>query len=152
MELADRHVVITGGGSGIGRALARRIAAERASAVVVADIDQDAAEAVALEVGGVAVETDVGREADIHRLVSQGVRTPMLQTALEDPIGAAPLVAGGVLEPEQVADVVIAGIREERFLILPHEAVAQHMALKAARPERWLEGMRKLVRDARGPS
>jgi hypothetical protein len=57
-----------------------------------------------------------------------------------------------VLEPEDVAEAVVAGIREEQFLILPHEAVARHMALKAAQPERWLRGMRKLVRAARAGS
>ena len=259
MELADRHVVITGAGSGIGRALARRIAAEGARAVVVADVDQHAAEAVAEEIGGLAVRTDVSQEAEIRALVArareangaidlfasnagvpgpgggpeasddqwqhtwevnvmahvwaarallpemvargdgyllstasaaglltqvsalaysvtkhaavavaewlaitygdagikvsclcpQGVRTRMLDEALEDPIGAAPLLAGGLLEPEDVAEVVIAGIRDERFLILPHEAVAGHMALKGSQPERWLAGMRKLVRQAR---
>ena len=83
-------------------------------------------------------------------LCPQGVRTPMLDAALEDPIGAAPLLAEGVLEPDDVAEAVIAGIRDERFLILPHEAVARHMALKGAQPERWLRGMRRLVREARG--
>jgi NAD(P)-dependent dehydrogenase (short-subunit alcohol dehydrogenase family) len=83
-------------------------------------------------------------------LCPQGVRTPLLELALEDPVGAAPLLAEGVLEPEDVAAAVIAGIREEIFLILPHEAVAKHMALKAAQPERWLSGMRRLVRETRG--
>ncbi|MFZ0088154.1 MAG: SDR family oxidoreductase [Solirubrobacteraceae bacterium] len=82
-------------------------------------------------------------------LCPQAVRTPLLDLALEDPIGAAPLLAGGLLEPEDVAAAVVAGIREERFLILPHEQVADHMALKGSQPERWLRGMRKLVRQAR---
>ena len=64
-------------------------------------------------------------------LCPQGVRTPMLELALEDPVGAAALLADDVLEPSDVAEVVLAGIREERFLILPHQAVAGHMALKA---------------------
>jgi NAD(P)-dependent dehydrogenase (short-subunit alcohol dehydrogenase family) len=82
-------------------------------------------------------------------LCPQAVRTPMLDVALEDPVGAAPLLAGGLLEPDDVAAAVVAGIREERFLILPHEDVAKHMALKGAQPERWLNGMRGLVRQAR---
>jgi NAD(P)-dependent dehydrogenase (short-subunit alcohol dehydrogenase family) len=85
-------------------------------------------------------------------LCPQGVRTPMLELALEDPVGAAALLADDVLEPSDVAEVVVAGIREERFLILPHQAVAGHMALKASQPERWLGGMRKLVRAARAGS
>lgn len=63
-------------------------------------------------------------------LCPQAVRTPMLDTALEDLVGAAPLLAGGLLEPDEVAAAVVAGLREERFLILPHEDVARHMALK----------------------
>ena len=79
----------------------------------------------------------------------QGVRTPMLDLAMEEPAGAAALTAGGLIEPEDVADAVIAGIRDERFLILPHENVAGFLALKGSDPERWLKGMRRLVRDAR---
>jgi len=259
MELQDRHLVITGAGSGIGRAVVRRFAAAGARAVVVADLNGDAAEAVAAEFGGLAVPTDVSKEDQIQALISraqeangpidlffsnagvpgpaggpeapddawqqiwevnvmahvwaartllpqmlergegylvstasaaglltqvgalaysvtkhaavavaewlaitygdagikvsclcpQGVRTPMLEAALDDPIGAAPLLAEGVLEPEDVAGAVVEAVREERFLILPHEAVARHMALKAAEPERWLRGMRRLVRNAR---
>ena len=259
MELADRHVVITGAGSGIGRALAIRFAAEGARAITVADVDLDGAEEVAREIGGVAVRTDVSREAEIAALVArareangpidlfcsnagvpgpgggpeasdeewqrtweintmahiwaaravlpemlargegyllstasaaglltqigamaysvtkhaavavaewlsitygdagikvsclcpQGVRTPMLATALEDPIGSVPLLAEGLLEPEEVAEAVVQGLRAEQFLILPHEAVSRHMALKASQNERWLTGMRKLVRAAR---
>ena len=73
----------------------------------------------------------------------------MLDLALEDPIGSAPLLAEGLLEPEDVAEAVVAGIREERFLILPHPKVADYMALKATQPERWLGGMRRLLRQAR---
>jgi NAD(P)-dependent dehydrogenase (short-subunit alcohol dehydrogenase family) len=82
-------------------------------------------------------------------LCPQAVRTPMLDLALEDPVGAAPLLAGGLLEPDDVAAAVVEGIREERLLILPHAKVAEHMALKGADPERWVRGMRRLVREAR---
>jgi NAD(P)-dependent dehydrogenase (short-subunit alcohol dehydrogenase family) len=85
-------------------------------------------------------------------LCPQGVRTPMLELALEDPVGAAPLLAGGLLDPDEVADAVVAGIAEERFLILPHGDVAKHIAFKGAQPERWLEGMRGLLRQARDAS
>jgi len=261
VELAGKHVVVTGAGSGIGRACAIRFAAEGAR-VVAADLHADTAEAVAAEIGGLAVPTDVGREADILALVQtaqshggpidlffsnagvpgpaggpeapdaelqltwevnvmahvwaarallpamvargegyllstasaaglltqvsalgysitkhaavalaewlsityadagirvsclcpQAVRTPMLDVALEDPVGAAPLLAGGLIEPADVAAAVVAGLRDERFLILPHEDVAKHLALKGAQPERWLSGMRRLVRQARAPS
>lgn len=79
----------------------------------------------------------------------QGVRTPMLEMAMEDPIGAAALNSGGLIEPEDVAEAVVAGLRDERVLILPHENVAGFLALKGSDPERWVKGMRKLVRGAR---
>src|SRR5262249_52008031 len=80
----------------------------------------------------------------------QGVRTAMLDLAMEeDPVGSAVLVAAGVIEPEGGADAVVDGIRAERLLILPHEEVAGFLALKGGDPERWLKGMRRLVRDAR---
>jgi NAD(P)-dependent dehydrogenase (short-subunit alcohol dehydrogenase family) len=83
-------------------------------------------------------------------LCPQGVRTPMLELAVEqDPVGSRPLLAEGLVEPDEVAEFVVQGIREERFLILPHENVARYLALKGAQPERWLNGMRKLVRQAR---
>jgi NAD(P)-dependent dehydrogenase (short-subunit alcohol dehydrogenase family) len=85
----------------------------------------------------------------ISCICPQGVRTPMLELAMEDAAGAAALTAGGLIEPEDVADTVVAGIEEERMLILPHDNVAGFMALKGANPERWLKGMRRIVREAR---
>jgi NAD(P)-dependent dehydrogenase (short-subunit alcohol dehydrogenase family) len=68
VDLQGRHAVITGGASGIGRAVALRFADEGAR-VVVADLNREGAEEVAREVGGVAVAADVGREADIVGLI-----------------------------------------------------------------------------------
>ena len=80
----------------------------------------------------------------------QAVNTPLLAVALEgDPVGSAPMMADAVLEPEDVAAAVLEGVAEERFLILPHADVAKYMAFKGAQPERWLAGMRQLLRDAR---
>src|SRR4051812_36555415 len=70
MELEARHAVVTGGASGIGRALALRFADEQPRAITVADLDEDGARATAEAVGGLAVRTDVGREDDIARLVA----------------------------------------------------------------------------------
>jgi NAD(P)-dependent dehydrogenase (short-subunit alcohol dehydrogenase family) len=257
VELAGKHIVITGAGSGIGRACATRFAAEGAR-VVVSDLDSGRAETVAAEIGATAVAADVSRESEIRSLIDraerdgeidlffsnagvpgpsggpeasddalqrtwqvnvmahvwaarallpgwtarghgyllstasaaglltqvsalgysmtkhaavalaewlsityadagitvsclcpQAVRTPMLERALEDPVGAGPLLADGLLEPEDVAEAVVNGIRDERFLILPHEAVAKYLAVKGAQPERWLSGMRRLVQQGR---
>ena len=49
-----------------------------------------------------------------------------------------------MLEPEQVADVVVEGLRAERFLILPHPEVLTFFQRKAADYDRWLAGMRRL--------
>lgn len=89
------------------------------------------------------------RGVRVSCICPQGVRTPMLEMAMEDAAGAAALNSGGLIEPEEVADAVIEGMRTERMLILPHENVAGFMALKGADHERWLKGMRRLVRGAR---
>jgi NAD(P)-dependent dehydrogenase (short-subunit alcohol dehydrogenase family) len=71
MKLTDKVAVVTGGARGIGRALCRRFAAEGARGVAVADVDGAGAEEVAREIGGLAVRTDVSREADIVQLVER---------------------------------------------------------------------------------
>ncbi len=259
MEAEGRQIVITGAAGGIGRALARRLAAESPRALVLADRDLAGARAIAAELGAMAVELDAGSEQSVRELIAQataangpvdifisnagvpgagggpevddavwdeawrvnvmshvwaarallpemlergegylintasaaglltqvsslvysvtkhaavslaewlsieyaeqgirvscicpqGVRTPMLELAMEDAAGAAALTAGGLIEPEDVADAVVAGIRAEQMLILPHENVKGFMAFKGAEPERWLKGMRRIVRDAR---
>lgn len=254
MDLSGRVVVVTGGASGIGRALATRFAREGAKAVVVADIDSAGAEAVAKLVGGLGVQTDVAVESDVKRLVSravdaygkvdlfcsnagifvpggeevldadwrrildvnvmahvyaaravipamlarregyflstvsaagllsqvgsapyavtkhaalafsewlsitygdrglrvsclcpQGVRTPMLG----DP-NTPSFLHDGAIEPEAVADAAVKGVREERFLVLPHPEVATYFSRKASDYERWLRGMRRLNASVTG--
>jgi hypothetical protein len=54
------------------------------------------------------------------------------------------LLLDGALEPEQVADEVVRGLADERFLILPHPAVAEYFRRKADDYDRWLRGMRRL--------
>lgn len=254
MEVRDRVVVVTGGGNGIGAALCRRFAQESARAIVVADLDGDAASAVAGELGVVAtaMAIDVSREDDVQRLVvtteskhgpvdlfcanagigtmggvdvandawqrtwdvnvmahvyaarallpgwvargegyllttasaaglltqlggapysvtkhaavafaewvaihygdagvkvsclcPQGVRTNMLAGA-----GAAgeALLGANALEPSTVAEAVVRGLADERFLILPHPEVADYERRRADDRDRWLGGMRKLLR------
>ena len=251
MDVKDKVVVVTGGANGIGRALCRRFADEGARGVVVADIDADGARAVADQIGGIAVTTDVAKDEDNVSLVAAataafgridlfcanagitgdegGAEVPngswqhtwqvnvmshvyaaravlpamlargdgyMLHTAsaagLLAQIGGAPYsvtkhavvafaewlsithgAAGlkvsclcpqgvltqmllgpdgkrvsflreGAIEPEDVADAVIRGLAEERFLILPHPEVAEYFRRKADDYDRWLSGMRKL--------
>ena len=63
-----KRVVVTGAGGGIGAALARRFAGEGAE-VIVNDLDPDAAQAVASDIGGLAVPGDAAIEEDVRRLV-----------------------------------------------------------------------------------
>jgi NAD(P)-dependent dehydrogenase (short-subunit alcohol dehydrogenase family) len=254
MDLHDRVVIVTGGGGGIGRALCRRFHAEGAGPVVVADRDQDAARAVADEIGGVAVAADVAVETDVRALCRraideagridvycsnagvgiggsydapddawrtswdvhvmahvyaaravlpgmlargdgyfvgtvsaagllnhvlaapyavtkaaglsflewlsiahgddgigvsavcpQGVRTPMLAMG-----GERSFLDAGAIEPDEVAAAVVAGMRERRFLILPHPEVVEYARRRVHDNERWLRGMRRLRHTAAG--
>lgn len=249
MEIRDRVIVVTGGGSGIGAALCRRFAAEGAKAVVVADLDGANAEAVAAEIGGTARAVDVSDEAQLVELIDsterdvgpidlfcsnagiglgrgleatneqwetimgvnvyahvyaarhlvprmvargggyllntasaagllsqigsvtyavtkhaavafaewvsithgnegirvsvlcpQAVNTPMIAAAEEGGVAGV----DGVIEPEDVAQTVVEGLAEERFLILPHPVVGEYLKRKAGDYDRWLGGMRKL--------
>jgi 3-hydroxybutyrate dehydrogenase len=69
-DLAGRTAVVTGGASGIGEACATKLAAIGAS-VVVADINRDAAEAVAARIGGRAFEVDLAAGFDAAALAGQ---------------------------------------------------------------------------------
>lgn len=85
--------------------------------------------------------THADRGVKVSCLCPQGVRTRMLLG--EDGTGENFLVAGSV-SPEEVADCVIKGLAEERFLILPHPEVADYFQRKANDYDRWLRGMRRL--------
>lgn len=252
MDLNAKVVVITGAGSGIGAALARRFADESPKALVLADLDLDAAAAVADEVNGVAVLTDVS-DPEANRQLVEGTEdrfgpidlfcanagigvvgdeqsdqdswNRMWSVNLMSHVHAArhlvpgwvargegyllvtasaaglltnlkaaqysvtkhaavafaewlavtygdagvkvsalcpqfvntPLLAGSesfqalganhTLEPHEVAEAVVSGLSEERFLILPHPEVERYFQNKANDYDRWIEGMRKLQRS-----
>jgi NAD(P)-dependent dehydrogenase (short-subunit alcohol dehydrogenase family) len=74
-------------------------------------------------------------------LCPQGVKTDML--AAERRLGLEFLTANA-LEPEAVAEIVLQGIGDERFLILPHPEVAEYFHRKADDYDRWLKGMQRL--------
>jgi NAD(P)-dependent dehydrogenase (short-subunit alcohol dehydrogenase family) len=254
MKVKDKVVVVTGGASGIGRAMARRFAAEGAAHVAVADLDGKGAASVAAEFGGSHRRVDVSEETDIRALIDETERNHgpialfcsnagigigrgidasdaewqkiwdvnlmshvyaarnliprmvqrgggyLLNTAsaagLLSQIGSVTyavtkhaavalaewlsithghegikvsvlcpqavrtaMTAGnpdgvasvdGMLEPEQVADVVIETLDQERFLVLPHPEVATYMKRKATDYDRWLAGMRRLAEQYRG--
>jgi NAD(P)-dependent dehydrogenase (short-subunit alcohol dehydrogenase family) len=80
-------------------------------------------------------------------LCPMGVATPMLMDPLAagDPGAQAVANSGDIVSVDHVVDHVIAGLRDERFLILPHPEVGTFWAQKAAEPDRWLAGMRRLV-------
>ena len=98
MELADRVVVVTGGGNGIGEGLCRRFSSEGARVAVV-DLDGDAARRVGEEIGGLWFRCDVANESDTQSVV----------TAVEDRLGPIDLycanagigLEGGVETPDE---------------------------------------------------
>ncbi|MGZ7036045.1 MAG: SDR family oxidoreductase [Ilumatobacteraceae bacterium] len=83
-------------------------------------------------------------------LCPQGVNTNMLNhsVALGQPGSSGPgdvvRASGAVLEPAEVAEVALAVIRDETFLILPHPEVLMYLQRKTGDYDRWLAGMRKL--------
>ncbi|MGD9601052.1 MAG: SDR family oxidoreductase [Gammaproteobacteria bacterium] len=256
MDIAGKVVVVTGGASGIGAALARRFRAEGAKGVAVADLQADLLQEVADGIDGMAVPCNVGNEREIQALVAcveeelgpidvfcsnagiarlgdedapneewqlnwdvhvmahvyavravapkmaargggylvhtasaagllshiqsatysvtkhaavafaewvsikyreQGVRVSVLapqavRTPMTDrPEGAQVASVDGMIEPEQLADCVIEGMRKEEFLILPHAQVRDYMLRKASDIDRWLAGMSRW-RQQRGPA
>lgn len=257
MKVEGKIAVITGAASGIGRALARRFKAEGAKALAIADMQEDALQAVADEIGALAMVTDVSREGDIQALVakteaelgpidifcsnagicwlggddapdeewqtnwnvhvmahvyaaravapgmaargsgylvntasaagllshvnsatysvtkhaavalgewlsieygSRGVKVSVLcpqavRTAMTQGRETGVAALDGMIDPEELADSVIATMEREEFLILPHPVVLDYLKRKTGDYDRWLGGMRKLkdrYRDSDG--
>ncbi|MEV8546405.1 SDR family oxidoreductase [Streptomyces sp. NPDC051572] len=78
------------------------------------------------------------RGIKVHAICPQGVRTDMLAAT-----GSAGdlVLQPTAIEPDAVADALMKGIEEERFLILPHPEVAGYYQARATEPDRWLTTM-----------
>ena len=81
------------------------------------------------------------RGIKVSCMCPQGVRTPMLESASS---AVRDLLGDSAIEPDVVADAVMAGLSDERFLILPHPEVATYFRRKADDYDRWIRGMRRL--------
>lgn len=257
MDVKGKIIVVTGGASGIGRALVKRFAAEGAKHVVAVDLNIEGAKETADMFGGTAMSADVSNEDDIKNIIErtereigpidlfcsnagvgmapdiaspndewqkiweinvmahvyaarhllpkmierghgyflntssaagllnqiggaaygvtkhaavgfgewlalsnkhkgigvsmlcpQAVRTPMTEDVDNEGIKAASV--DGMMEPDDLALVVVEGLREERFVILPHPEVLGYMQNKTANYDRWIGGMNKLHRSITG--
>lgn len=257
MQLEDKIVVVTGAGSGIGKALVKKFIAEGAKAVVGVDINTSTAKQTAVELGCIAMSADVTKEDDIIRVIEnterdigpidlfcsnagvavgaseqspndewqfiwevnvmshvyaarhlvprmlqrgggyflntasaagllnqiggaaygttkhaavgfaewlaltykhqgikvsllcpQAVRTAMTANTDDDATKAAS--GDGMMEPEQLAGIVVEHLQREAFLILTHEEVKGYMQRKTADYDRWIGGMNRLLQKLTG--
>jgi NAD(P)-dependent dehydrogenase (short-subunit alcohol dehydrogenase family) len=85
--------------------------------------------------------TYADRGIKVSCLCPLGVWTNMLRGTSA---GVGEMLRGNAIEPEAVADAVVAGLADERFLILPHPEVADYFRRKGDDYQRWLRGMRRL--------
>jgi short-subunit dehydrogenase len=81
------------------------------------------------------------RGITVSVLCPQAVRTNM--TAGTEGGGVAGV--DGMIEPDELAEVTMVGLRDEKFLILPHEIVRTYYQRKGQDIDRWLAGMRRLA-------
>jgi NAD(P)-dependent dehydrogenase (short-subunit alcohol dehydrogenase family) len=125
MDVAGKGALVTGGASGIGAAAVRRLAAARAR-VAVADRDEDAARALAGEVGGIALSGDV---ADPERM-------PAHVVAAEDAFGRLDVVllnAGVTAGKSGVEDLDVEGYRRVVGVNVDHVVFGLAAAVPALR-------------------
>ena len=124
MDVNGKVAVVTGGASGIGAAVCRRLASEGAL-VVVADVDEDGAKAVAGDIGGEAVPVDVSRAVEMDALYDGVVaRHGRVDVAVHN-AGICPPSDGSILdvglEPwRRVQDVNLAGVYLGCRAVLPY--------------------------------
>jgi NAD(P)-dependent dehydrogenase (short-subunit alcohol dehydrogenase family) len=86
------------------------------------------------------------RGIQVHCLCPMGVNTNLLNAGLEADSQSVNVVAaaGQILEPDEVAQEVMAAIEANRFMVLPHPEVAEFRRRKVDDTDRWLAGMRRL--------
>ncbi|HEX2824196.1 MAG TPA: SDR family oxidoreductase [Streptosporangiaceae bacterium] len=81
------------------------------------------------------------RGLTVHCICPQGVKTPMLA---ESGRAGQVVLQDAAIEPEQVADALLAGLAEGRFLILPHPQVRDYYEMRASDTDKWLRGMNRM--------
>ncbi|MEE9414083.1 MAG: SDR family NAD(P)-dependent oxidoreductase, partial [Acidimicrobiales bacterium] len=69
MDIRDKVVVVTGGASGIGKALAARFVAEGAAHVAIADVNAEGVVAAAAELGGIGEVLDVSDPGELEKFI-----------------------------------------------------------------------------------
>ena len=132
MRLQDRVALVTGGGSGIGRAIARRFADEGAR-VVVNDIKKDAAEQVAGEVAGgqgLAIQADVSDSAQVRAMFEEVARVMGGLDILVNNAGIGSTGAGDAQRVREKTDARIMEIVSGQG-VQTHLDVTQHMTDEA---------------------
>ena len=81
------------------------------------------------------------RGIKISCLCPQGVKTDLIASAEGEPEN---FLMAEAITTEECADAVVKGLESEKFLILPHAEVAQHIVNKAENYDRWLHSLRKI--------
>lgn len=81
----------------------------------------------------------------VSLLCPQAVRTAMTTGEGADSASSVKAAASdGMMEPEELAEIVVEGLREERFIILTHPEVLDYMRRKTGDYDRWIKGMNRL--------
>jgi NAD(P)-dependent dehydrogenase (short-subunit alcohol dehydrogenase family) len=140
--LDHRVVLVTGAARGIGAASARRLAAAGAR-LVLADLDGGGVDKLAAELGGVAVQADVTRDADVARMVDEPYRRWGRLDVLFNNAGVIrvqPMLEVTEAEWDRVLDVNLKAV----FFVL--QAAARRMREQSPMPGSELRG--KLIQTA----
>jgi NAD(P)-dependent dehydrogenase (short-subunit alcohol dehydrogenase family) len=138
MRLADRVVIVTGGGQGIGRAIAERLHEEGAT-VVIGDLE--GAEDVAAELGGLGLRADVSQEADTKALAAAALARYGRIDAL---INNAGIYSSLVPKPFEEIDV------EEWRRVYDVNVLGMFLATRAVVPAMRAAGYGRIVNIASG--